>query len=144
MFEITLEMDGSLGAPMESARSRISPAIDAVMSAILEAARASAPVRTGALRSSIALEGGSDSAALVAGAPHASFLHHGTGVYGPAGRPITIMPGAKRALWWPGAGHPVRAVRQMGIRPRDFLRCAVSDSFIRAAFDSAMNEEGEA
>lgn len=143
MLEITMRTDGSLSAPIESAHARTGPAIKAVMGAILDAARTNAPVRTGALRSSIKTEAAGDRAALIAGAPHASFLHLGTGVYGPTGRPIEILPSTKRALWWPGARHPVRAVHQMGIRPRGFMRDALSDAFIRSAFDSAMNEEGE-
>jgi len=143
MLEITMQTEGSFSAPLEAARGRIQPAIRLVMAAILDSARANAPVRSGELRSSITMEGAGERATLVAGAPHASFLHMGTGVYGPSGRQIQILPSAKRALYWPGAKHPVRSVTQMGIRPRGFLRDAVSDAFIATAFDRAMNEEGE-
>lgn len=36
-------------------------------------------------------------------------------------RPYTIRPKGKRALYWPGAAHPVRLVRHPGLPPRPFF-----------------------
>lgn len=88
-------------------------------------AKRRAPVRTGRLRNSIrAYLSGAGRGVLEATAPYARYLHEGTGIYGPARKPIVIEPRGKKALWWPGAAHPVRVVRQAGIKPRDFLRLA--------------------
>lgn len=45
------------------------------------------------------------------------YVRLGTGVYGPSGQRIT--PKAARALFWPGADHPVRSVS--GMPPNDFV-----------------------
>jgi hypothetical protein len=96
------------------------------VSAVEADAKRRAPLRTGRLRDSIrAYLAGTGRGVIEATAPYANYLHEGTGIYGPSGRPIVIEPRAKRALHWPGAAHPVRRVRQRGIRPRDFLRLAV-------------------
>ncbi len=46
--------------------------------------------------------------------PYALFVHEGT-------NPYTIRPKAKKALWWPGARHPVRSVRHPGIKANRFV-----------------------
>ena len=96
------------------------------VSAVEADAKRRAPLRTGRLRDSIrAYLAGTGRGVIEATAPYANYLHEGTGIYGPAGTLIVIEPRGKRALHWPGAAHPVRRVRQRGIRPRDFLRHAV-------------------
>jgi hypothetical protein len=106
---------------------RISLALAGAHVRALEAeARRRAPVRTGRLRNSMRAHlAGAGRGVLEATAPYAKHLHGGTGIYGPSGTPIVIEPRGRRALHWPGAAHPVRRVRQRGIRPRDFLRQAV-------------------
>lgn len=49
--------------------------------------------------------------------PYAIFVHEGTS-------PYTIRPKAKKALWWPGARHPVRSVRHPGIKANRFVERA--------------------
>lgn len=39
--------------------------------------------------------------------------------------PFTIFPKHKRALFWPGAAHPVGKVNHPGIEPQPFLRPAL-------------------
>lgn len=36
-------------------------------------------------------------------------------------KPYTIRPKSKRALYWPGAGHPVRQVKHPGVPARPFF-----------------------
>ena len=46
--------------------------------------------------------------------PYAWYVHEGT-------NPYTIRPKAKKALWWPGALHPVKSVRHPGIKANPFV-----------------------
>jgi hypothetical protein len=126
-FDIPDYMGGPLPYGLEALKMRISLALaNAHVRAVEGEATASAPSRTGTLKNAIrAYFSGLNSGVLEASAPHADYLHWGTGIYGPRRMPVLIEPKGKRALWWPGAIHPVRAVRHKGIRPRDFLRHAV-------------------
>jgi hypothetical protein len=49
------------------------------------------------------------------GQAHGTYLEKGTGIYGPKGRPI--KPVTKKALYWPGAPHPVKEVKGMKAKP---------------------------
>ena len=49
--------------------------------------------------------------------PYAWFVHEGT-------NPYTIRPKHKKALWWPGARHPVKKVRHPGIKANKFVERA--------------------
>ncbi len=130
-FSIPDYMGGPLPYGLEALEMRIALALaNAHVRAVEGEAKASAPSRTGTLKNAIrAYFAGLNFGVLEASAPHAKYLHHGTGIYGPRRMPILIEPKGKRALWWPGAIHPVRAVRHRGIRPRDFLRHAVMTYF---------------
>lgn len=113
----------------------VAAAISNVLRVVETTAKAHAPVRTGRLRDSIrAYLAGPLDGVLEASAPHAAYLHFGTGVHGPKGRPYPIRPRRGKALFWPGAAHPVKAVLHTGIKPRDFLRRAVNDALIAGAF----------
>lgn len=48
------------------------------------------------------------------------YVHQGTGIYGPVGKPI--LPRNKKALFWEGLGHPVKSVK--GQKPNPFLKKA--------------------
>lgn len=71
------------------------------------------------------------------------YIEFGTGIYGegPGAKrqPIVIRPKQKKALFWPGAGHPVRQVIQLGLHPRPFLRPAFDEMR-----DAALREMAEA
>jgi hypothetical protein len=56
---------------------------------------------------------------------YAIWLHEGTGIYGPSGRPIT--PKSGKFLVWKDAdtGQTIFAKKVRGIRPRPFLRNAL-------------------
>lgn len=81
------------------------------------------PERTGALKDSIehhvegddlivSATGGTD------GRTYAAYVELGT-------VPHIIRPREKRALFWPGAPHPVGVVHHPGTRPQPFLRPAL-------------------
>lgn len=60
-------------------------------------------------------------------APYAIFVHEGTGIFGPKQRPYTIEARNKKALFWPGAQHPVKKVTIRGMRARPFLKQAFEE-----------------
>ena len=96
-----------------------------------------APVRT----SNLANSGGSDvNAAGTKGtvfftALYAAFVHEGTGLYGP--HKTKIVPKDKKALFWPGAAHPVRSVR--GMKGNPFLTDAAEAVDANRSFSDGIN-----
>ena len=82
-----------------------------------------APYRTGDLRASLTVqELDATTVAMGTNLDYAIFVHQGTGLYGPFQRRIT--PIRKKALFWPGARHPVKSVA--GQRPQPFLETALA------------------
>ena len=85
-------------------------------------ARRRAPVDTGRLRSSIVsrAEGSGRSVGYVIGTNvnYAAAVEYGTS-------PHVIKPVNKKALYWPGAAHPVAQVNHPGTRAQPFLRPAI-------------------
>jgi HK97 gp10 family phage protein len=85
-------------------------------------ARRRAPVDTGRLRSSIVsrAEGSGRSVGYVIGTNvnYAAAVEYGTS-------PHVITPKNKRALYWPGAAHPVAKVNHPGTKAQPFLRPAI-------------------
>ncbi len=137
-----IKVSGDVGGLISKIREGTARGFASVLSAAQEAARREAPLRSGRLRDSInAYLTGATAGVLVSEAPYSSYLIEGTGVYGPSGRPYVISARKGRALSWPGATHPVRLVRQKGIRPRDFLGGAVDDPLIARAFGEGFEKE---
>jgi hypothetical protein len=54
-------------------------------------------------------------------ASYAPFVEFGTA-------PHTVYPKEKKALFWPGAAHPVRMVNHPGSKPNQFMERIVSES----------------
>lgn len=103
------------------------------LTAAIEArARKNAPVRTANLAntgtSQVHPDGSQGSVSFTA--PYAEYVHQGTGLYGP--RKKLIVPTEKKALYWPGAAHPIRAVR--GMKGRPFLMRAAEDADMAALY----------
>ena len=67
-------------------------------------------------------------------APYAGYVHEGTGLFGP--RHQRIRPTAKRALFWPGAKHPVRSTA--GMKGRPWVRQAAGEVNTGAVFEEGM------
>lgn len=94
-------------------------------------ARRRAPVDTGRLRSSIVsrAEGSGRTVGYVVGTNvnYAAAVEYGTA-------PHVIKPKNKKALFWPGARHPVGKVNHPGTKATPFMRPAVemADIFFRA------------
>lgn len=106
-----------------------------------QTARDTAPVRGGTLRASIEsfISGGLDGG-IVARAAYASFVNDGTGIYGPAGRPFAINPVRRKALYWPGARHPVVGVTNPGQPANPFMSGAVLSMDIDSALQKTIDE----
>lgn len=85
-------------------------------------ARELCPVDTGRLRASIVhrVEGGGRSVGMVIGTnvSYAADVEYGTA-------PHVIVPKNRKALYWPGAAHPVAKVNHPGTRAQPFMRPAV-------------------
>lgn len=90
--------------------------------AIADDARRYCPKRTGDLAESIKHE--VEDGTLIISAKgsdeesYAAYVELGT-------RPHIIRPNGKKALFWPGAAHPVGLVHHPGTRPQPFLRPAL-------------------
>lgn len=90
---------------------------------IAETAQGLCPVDTGRLRSSIRYEvdGRYRNFTVVVGTNvnYAAEVEYGTG-------PHVIRPKTKKALYWPGARHPVAKVNHPGTRPKPYMRPAIA------------------
>ncbi|MBZ3909421.1 HK97 gp10 family phage protein [Streptomyces acidiscabies] len=100
----------------------VAKAVDRTRIDVQNEARRRAPVDTGRLRSSIVsrVEGGGRSLGYAVGTnvSYAADVEYGTA-------PHVIKPKDKKALFWPGAAHPVAQVNHPGTAPRPFLRPAI-------------------
>jgi HK97 gp10 family phage protein len=82
-------------------------------------AKANTPVRTGTLRRSITSNPVTATHGVVGtSVPYAKYVHEGTGAR-------VIVPVNKKALYWPGAAHPVRRVNHPGTKANPFMRRAL-------------------
>ncbi|MGX1483432.1 HK97 gp10 family phage protein [Streptomyces griseus] len=106
-------------------------AVDRTRTDVQNEARRRAPVDTGRLRSSIVsrAEGSGRTVGYVVGTNvnYAAAVEYGTA-------PHVIKPTSKKALYWPGARHPVGKVNHPGTRAQPFMRPAVemAELFFRA------------
>ncbi len=93
-----------------------------------------APVDEGDLVNSIThyLTDGGLVGVLKATAPHAIFVHEGTKAH-------YIFPKNKKALFWPGAGHPVAWVWHPGTRPNKFFKRAIKKTDIGGSFEEGLS-----
>ena len=65
------------------------------------------------------------------GVEYGRYLEEGTGKYGPKGKPYTIEPVNKKALYWEGAKHPVKKVTHPGMKPRSIIRPTVDEHYTK-------------
>lgn len=79
------------------------------------------PRKTSRLARSITSEVSKNRVVIGSNVEYAPMVEMGT-------RPHTITPKNKKALFWPGAGHPVKVVNHPGTRPQPFLRPALIGS----------------
>lgn len=101
-----------------------------------------APVRTSnlvnAITNTIAPDGLMSRLFVTDAAPYAKYVHDGTGIYGPHKQKIIILPKDKKALFWPGAKHPVKKVVQKGIKGNPFFKKALKEVKPSALFNEGI------
>ncbi len=97
-------------------------ALDDAMQTLLASVHSKVPIRTGNLKASHVIDEPRPFERRLypdeSRAPYAEHVILGTG-------PHTIEPKDAKALYWPGAGHPVRRVNHPGTTPNDYLKRAV-------------------
>lgn len=89
------------------------------------------PVKTGNLKQRAGCDNSMQGRSVIwYAAPYAQAVEYGTGIYGPKGTPITIVPRLRKALHWvDGFGeHFAKKVVVKGMPPRPFLRGAVAQA----------------
>ncbi|MFG2225389.1 HK97 gp10 family phage protein [Streptomyces sp. NPDC048644] len=115
----------------EAALARvIAGVVDDVTTEVANAARRRCPVDDGQLRASIRSETRQRGSEVVgevwSSLEYAAYVHEGTGIYGPTGRPI--RPVRARVLsWQPQGGGRVFAREVRGQRPQPFLADALAE-----------------
>lgn len=113
-----------IGLPVMQARAMaaLSGAVSKAAFALQGDCQAATPVDTGTLKASIHVEGPdvnatSVEAKVATGGESSSYaiaVHEGVG-------PRTITPVNKKALYWPGAAHPVKSVNNPGFAGRKYI-----------------------
>jgi len=64
---------------------------------------------------------------------YALAVQTGSGIHGPEGKLIEIRPKNKKALFWPGAQHPVKKVLHPGQKPNPYATRAMDKASTRTA-----------
>ena len=127
-------------------KSRLTVAMNKSLVRLQSSAKALAPVDNGTLRSSIVINptvwNGSTAVGSVGTGPmaYAVYQEVGTGIYGPAGRPI--RPKNKKVMAWQKNGKWHFAKEVKGVRPKWYMRGAAEQSTqaINGYFQTAMDE----
>ncbi|MBU4278178.1 MAG: hypothetical protein KKC30_15665 [Proteobacteria bacterium] len=111
----------------------------AALLAIESVAVEEAPHATGNLVNAITVEQaqGGGHVFVSGAAPYGVYVHEGTGIWGPNKK--RIRPVNKKALYWPGAAHPVASVA--GQKPNPFMDRAVDRAApeVEAIFSKVMS-----
>jgi len=102
---------------------------------LVAAAKREAPVKSGRLRRSITYQVGGEARYIVSpNVPYATAVHEGIT------DPVIIRPTTKKALFWKGALHPVKSVKQKARKGNPFMRRALDTS--RAQLDAIAARAG--
>lgn len=94
--------------------------IDSTLSDCVTTAKSLVPVKTSILQGSIQMRPATDMGGRITGlwgsfaVKYALWVEEGT-------QPHVILPKTKKALFWPGADHPVRMVNHPGTQARPYL-----------------------
>ena len=140
-IKVSVEIKGALLKKMMSVPEEVATGITrAGMIRLVEAIEAKAvklvPVRTSNLQRSITSNVSPDGkkGEIRATAPYAKYVHEGTGLFGPFHQ--LIRPKTKKALFWPGALHPVKSVK--GQKPNPFFTRALAQVNPQEVFDAGI------
>jgi HK97 gp10 family phage protein len=107
--ELSRKLDGLVENNLKTAMSRVVLQGEAI-------AKREAPVKTGNLRRTItsSVEAGGKRGRIGTNAKYARAVHEGT-------KPRVIKATKAKALFWPGARHPVKSVNHPGTRANPFF-----------------------
>jgi HK97 gp10 family phage protein len=140
-LKVSVEIKGALLKKLMSAPEEVGRGLTrAGMINLVEAIEAKAvklvPVKTSNLHRSITSNVSADGkkGEIRATAPYAAYVHQGTGLWGPFRQ--LIRPKTKKALFWPGALHPVRSVK--GQRPNPFFEKALAQVRSQEVFEAGI------
>jgi hypothetical protein len=125
-FKVTIQGLPELVSRFQQAPSIVAPILQRALSAsgaILakHTIKGVVPWRTGFLTQSFRAEMSGLVLRWFPTASYAPFVEFGT-------KPHQIFPKDKKALYWPGAAHPVRMVNHPGTKPNDFMGRIVQES----------------
>jgi hypothetical protein len=139
-MQITVRMTPEMKSLITKLRGDIGGAMSAGMENLLAALEARAvketPVDSSNLVNSIThyVTDGGRTGILKATAPYAEHVHEGTGLFGPHKK--RIVPRDKKALFWPGARHPVKSVK--GMKGRPFFTRAIEKTDAQAEYEEGL------
>lgn len=142
-FSVEVQADvAELNALLGRARGATSNAVKYTALDVWSNIRREAPVDHGRLAGSFELNQMNEFGwKIFTNVHYALYVHEGTGIHGPAGQMIEILPRRAKALYWKGAPHPVRRVLSPGQKPNPYVDRALEttsgrlDDFIRKAIE---------
>jgi hypothetical protein len=139
-FNVTIQGLPELTAKLAQAPTIAAPILQRALSAsqaILakHTVKGVVPWRTGFLTQSFRAEMTPGMLRWFPTASYAPYVEFGT-------KPHTIVPKDKKALYWPGAAHPVRSVNHPGTKPNQFMERIIAESKgeIDAMFGTALHQ----
>jgi len=140
-LKATVKIEGKLlkaimANPAEVSRKMLWAGMTNLIEEIEARAVKEAPVKTGNLANSITSNVSADGkrGEIRATAHYAEFVHRGTGLFGPFKQ--RIFPKVKKALFWPGAAHPVKWTR--GMKPNPFFIRALKQIKPQRVFENGV------
>lgn len=121
--------------------------LESVAREVVKIAQEEAPEKSGELKGSIDIISISDTEAIVGHkyndkivvnsgglkTIYPLFVHEGTSAH-------VIMPRTKKALYWKGASHPVRAVHHKGQKPNPYFKRAIKNKRIETVIRKYVEE----
>ncbi|MER7213212.1 HK97 gp10 family phage protein [Streptosporangium sp. NPDC000239] len=118
-FDELLELKVELGKAGSKAETLAKAVVAKVGHDTVAGAQALVLVDTGNLKNSIGADFDEDGLGFTAGptANYGADVEYGTAAH-------VIVPRDAKALWWPGAEHPVKRVRHPGTAPQPYMRPA--------------------
>lgn len=134
-YEVNFDAIHQLVAAVQSTGANVDGLINMAIRAsalrVQSTARSNAPHRTGTLQRSILPEFDNLYGEVKVNEKYGIFLEEGTD-------PFIMYPRNKKALFWPGAAHPVKSVRNPGIKARPFFQPAIESShpFVESQFSA--------
>ena len=140
-LKVTVKIEGAIlnaimKNPGEVGRKSVWAGMTNLVEEIEARAKKEAPAKTSNLRRHIVSSVSPDGArgVITSQAPYSVYVHEGTGLFGPLHK--RIVPTTKKALFWPGASHPVRSTKGMKANP--FFTRALAATKTQQVFEAGV------